>query len=217
MDNLQDIYFEEDGELNSVGMALYVDAMRLQKVDDLPAVFHDAILQHPDIYSEIVRMYIVLEGEELEAPHPFFDKKELSLPNSADELDDFLQNIILEALKEAAIPNPDLERKVVSVVKSGSSFKVQKPTSDALCVGKIQFEWEGTFKKKMRLFLQDSKGKFIGNFQVAPGENAYTVDCSDYQSGLYYWTMTVDRNTVIGKIYVSSGEDTLKVMRANQS
>jgi len=69
----------------------------------------------------------------------------------------------------------------------------------------------------MRLFLQDSKGKFIGNFQVAPGENAYTVDCSDYQSGLYYWTMTVDRNTVIGKIYVSSGEDTLKVMRANQS
>jgi len=103
----------QDGELNSVGMALYVDAMKLQKVDDLPSVFHDAILEYPDIYSEIVRMYIALEGEELEAPHPFSDNKELSLPNSADELDDFLQNIILEPLKEAAIPNLDLEWKVV--------------------------------------------------------------------------------------------------------
>lgn len=217
MDNLQDIYFEEDGELNLIGMALYVDAMRLQRVDDLPAVFHDSILEHPDTYSEILRMYMTLEGEELESPHPFFDKKELAIPKSADELDDFLQNIILEALKEDAILNPVLERKIMTRVKSNSAFKLQKPTSDALCISQIQFEWEGQFKKKIRLFLQNSKGKFIGDFQVAPNENTYTVDCSTYQSGVYYWSMTVNRNTMMGKIYVFSGEDTLKIMRANQS
>ncbi|MGB1242185.1 MAG: hypothetical protein ACPG49_06670 [Chitinophagales bacterium] len=217
MDNLQDIYFEEDGELNLAGMALYVDAMKLQKVDNLPAVFHDSILEHPDTYSEIVRMYMVLEGEELESPHPFFDKKELTIPKSADELDDFLQNIILEALKEEVILNPALERKVAARLKSKPTFKVLKPISDVLCVSQIRFEWEGKFKKKMRLFLQNSKGAFIENFQIDSGVNTYIIDCSGYQSGVYYWSMTVDRNTLMGKIYVFSGEDTLKVMRANLS
>ena len=217
MDNLQDIYFEEDGELNLVGMALYVDAMRLQRVDDLPAVFHDSILEHPDTYSEILRMYMTLQGEELglESPHPFFDKKELSIPNSAEELDDFLQNIILKALKEEEILNSALERKVSLRLKSDATFKVLKPSSNALCISQILFEWEGKFTKKLRLFLQDSKGEFIGNFQIAPNEHTYTIDCSGYESGAYYWSMTADRNTVMGKIYVSSGEDALKVMRAN--
>lgn len=217
MDTLEQVYFDAEGKLTSAGIALYVDAMILERVDDLPSEFHKSMVAYPDSYAQIVRMYMVMQDETIVHPHPYFDQQQKSsgvtVPDEHKELDEFLQNIIREALAEAAQPNAALERKVVEAVKSSPHFKVLKPTTASVYINHISFVLESSIIQKGRFFLQNQAGKFVDGFRLAPDSQRFTIDCSGYESGLYYWTILVGSDTVTDKIYVCSPDDARRIVQ----
>lgn len=219
--DLQNIYFDKEGNMNSAGKALYVDAMLLDRVDDLPELFHEYIIDNPEAYAQIIRMYGVLQEEELPPVPTFFRQASkatiLSIPDNAEELDSLLQNIIIDALRETSEQNVALERKLEAALKSFGGIKVLKPDSEALCIDQIQFEWAAPLTAKSRLFLQNQAGKFVGDFRPSIGAQIYTIDCANFPSGLYYWTLLSGSHTVTNKLYICSREDAQQLLSKNDT
>ena len=218
MNDSYDSYFSEDNALNLKGIALYVDAMKLDKVDELPPVFHEAILEFPETYAKIVRIYKALADEVIEESG-FFSNMEresealLKVPESAEELDEFLSNIIRDVIKEQTRVNEGLERKIAAALKSQSDLLVVKPLSEQLCIKQVCFEWRNNSGRNVQLFIQDEKGVFIDHFRIPAQNKSFEVACSEYETGLYYWTLSTSETSLIGKVYVVSETDASDFIR----
>jgi len=127
-----------------------------------------------------------------------------------ENLDDFLQNIVKEALMERTPPNPRLERKRLALVKSSVATEVVHPKTDVLCSDSIHFELGEASQQAVRLVLQNAKGKSMGIFQIPANQVTYTVSLADailFPSGVYYWTLILEGVPVVGRFFVCREED----------
>src|SRR3990172_10844095 len=70
-------YFTEDAHLSEEAIALYVDALRLNKVYLLPSVVLRHVADCRVCKAEIVENSTLLQNQEFRAvePHPYFDRK----------------------------------------------------------------------------------------------------------------------------------------------
>lgn len=73
----QSVFFDDNNELNDTGILLYVDALRLNRENELPAELVDHILNSPGDQKKIFEYYEFVKDDDIQelVPHPYFDKK----------------------------------------------------------------------------------------------------------------------------------------------
>ena len=67
-------FFKEDTHLSEEAVALYVDALKLKIVDQIPEAIRDHVSECAQCKIEIEDLFLLLEDEkyELEEPHPYY-------------------------------------------------------------------------------------------------------------------------------------------------
>jgi hypothetical protein len=72
-------YFSQDSHLNEDGIFLFVDALKLGVLDELPAVMRIHVETCLRCKQEILSLYDITEGQDYESlrPHPIFDQKKI--------------------------------------------------------------------------------------------------------------------------------------------
>ena len=61
-------FFITAEQLSPQGIALYIDAMRLKRVDDLPAQIYEHAQQNPIVLRHIIGLYARLNEQEIAHP-----------------------------------------------------------------------------------------------------------------------------------------------------
>ena len=70
-------YFDQQGNLTEEGLMLYVEALKLDRLDELPEKVLQHIRSHPELEREAIELYSLIaemDYKEL-GPHPRLDKK----------------------------------------------------------------------------------------------------------------------------------------------
>ncbi|MGB1240967.1 MAG: hypothetical protein ACPG49_00490 [Chitinophagales bacterium] len=214
-----DQYFDVEGNLTLEGVAIYAEAIKLEKVAELPDGFQDYILNVPNAAQEVLEIYELIADEELDSTYYPFDKVELSaytVPQTNEDLDAFLAEILQEALKEEVVPNKRLERRMLQTVKGESTLKVLTPKPNKLCIDKLNFTFNTSIGQETYLTIFNQKDEEvieyemeegIINFEVMLGEN-------NYPSGLYYWMLDNDGDTQTRRFYVCQPNDAKRILQA---
>jgi len=72
----QSVFFDENHELNDTGVLLYVDALRLNKENELPDVLIEHVANSDNDLKRIYEYYEFVKDDDISelTPHPFFDK-----------------------------------------------------------------------------------------------------------------------------------------------
>jgi hypothetical protein len=70
-------FFQPDSHLSDEGVALYVDALKLQRTKELPEEVRDHVSQCQACRKEVTGLFSILTEENYGAmgPHPFFDRR----------------------------------------------------------------------------------------------------------------------------------------------
>lgn len=201
-------FFDEYGELNASGRMLYAEAIRLNRLDELPADIYNHVLQSPWASAEIIDLYMLLEKEDYptESPHPFFDLSEISIGTDLANIDQ-----ILERLKAEAILNPTYEKVIQEQFAYRSSsaatlLKIVSPKEEQLITDSfIDFEWETNSDKNLILTLENHHRRLVKE-RLSAGTTSFKVQLTpkeNFPSGLYYWKLALrGGKPVIGKIYI---------------
>ncbi len=202
-------YFDEYGELNTLGRMLYAEAIHLNRLDELPDDIYNHVLQSPWASAEIIDLYTLIAEEEYETngPHPFFDLSDNSIGAGFDDIDR-----ILAQLKAEAILNPTYEKAIEEQFAYRSSaaaftpLKVRKPIADELILKDyIDFEWETSSNKDLIFTLENHQKRLIKE-RLSAGTTSLRVDLrpkDNFPSGLYYWKLALrGGKPIIGKIYI---------------
>lgn len=72
----QSVFFDENHELNDTGILLYVDALRLNRENDLPDVLVEHVANSAKDLKRIYEYYEFVKDDDTSelTPHPYFDK-----------------------------------------------------------------------------------------------------------------------------------------------
>ncbi|MEZ4888482.1 MAG: hypothetical protein R3E32_27390 [Chitinophagales bacterium] len=203
------IYFDSDGHLTTIARAMYADAMKLDKVTQLP----DSVQEHTNVCnycsSLIVVLFDAIEGIDYQdlAPHPVFEQNEKSHYSISDNP----QNIeaILQQLMAEAVEIPSMER----LLKTQSNYRksdiedlqVIQPLPNALYFNSVDFQFEKPLSHITDLSIRNHKGR-VFKASLPIDTKDYTLTFSpreNFPSGLYYWKLT-SRNSkpLVGKLYI---------------
>ncbi|MFK7903946.1 MAG: hypothetical protein AB8B69_02430 [Chitinophagales bacterium] len=203
-------YFDEYGELNTLGRMLYAEAIRFNRLDDLPDNIYNHVLQSPWASAEILDLYTLIEDEDYDVSslHPSFDMSDKSISGDMDDIER-----ILNQLKAEAIPNPTYEKAIKEQVfrssgAAAASLKVKAPISEQLITENfIDFEWETSSNKDLILTLENSKGRLVKE-RLSAKTKKFRIDLlpkSKFPSGMYYWKLALrGGQLIIGKVYIFS-------------
>ncbi|MFK7904655.1 MAG: hypothetical protein AB8B69_06005 [Chitinophagales bacterium] len=223
--NLLKRIFDNTGKLNIEGRVLYAHAMHLSQIDDLPEVLIEYVWKNTNSMREIASLYQLLDKETvLRNPHPYFLKQGHTPKTSLvsidwNNLDAALEDILRSALSENSTPNRKMERKIaLSFKASNTSFRVIHPAKDVVCVQQIHFQFSHTTTHSLFLYLQSAKGKSKAEFEIPSNSKEFIVSIKDVQqfpTGLYYWTILVDRTPFTNRLYICSEEEAKQILSAN--
>lgn len=204
-------YFDEYGELNTLGRMLYAEAVHFKRLDDLPADIYNYVLQSPWTSAEIIDLYTLIEGEEydIDSPHPFFDLSDNSIGTDLEDIER-----ILEQLKAEASLNLTYEKAIKEQFAFRSSataavpLRVKMPIAEQLITESfIDFEWETSSNKDLIFTLENHQKRLVKE-RLPAGTTSLRVDLlpkDKFPSGLYYWKLALrGGKPIIGKIYVYS-------------
>lgn len=201
------IYFDEYGELNTLGRMLYAEAILLKKIEELPTEVYNHVQESPWASAEIIELYQLIEDEEYNetTPHPFFDFGDKTIGGNPLDIDQ-----ILAQLKSEATINPIYEKAIADLVlrntATASALKAIKPISEQLITEDyIDFEWETMSNKPLVFTFETSKKRLIKE-RLTVGTTRYRLNLQPnekFPSGLYYWKLAVrGGNPFIGKLYI---------------
>ena len=72
----QSVFFDENHELNDTGILLYVDALRLNKENQLPDILVEHVTNSENDLKKIYEYYEFVKDDDVNEllPHPYFDK-----------------------------------------------------------------------------------------------------------------------------------------------
>ncbi len=201
------IYFDEYGELNTLGRMLYAEAVLLKRLEELPIEIYNHVQESPWASAEIIELYQLIEEEEYNenSPHPFFDFSDKTIGGNPLDIDQ-----ILAQLKSEAILNPIYEKAISELVlrntATASALKVVKPISEQLITGNyIDFEWKTDSNKPLVFTFETSKNRLVKE-RLTAGTTKYRLELKPseiFSSGLYYWKLaTRGGKLFIGKLYI---------------
>ncbi|MFK7908937.1 MAG: hypothetical protein AB8B69_27660 [Chitinophagales bacterium] len=218
-----DPIFDEAGNLTMESQILYVYALHLSKVDELPPALVAYFWEDAKSRKKILDFYKVYSKEMAEEhPHEYFSSTGLKgeiTPIDWQNLDEVLEEIVRSALIEQFPLNRVLERKMVGQFKNSSAttaFKVLVPEEAKLCVQTIFFEFNQSAPQDLWLDLKNAKGKIVVRFEIEKGNKRFEFSIADEQqfpSGLYYWTLLIDDLTIINRLYICTKEDVQNIQK----
>lgn len=210
MNNQSQNLMTPNGHFSTEGRVLYAEAMHLDKVAELPEGLFEHLINCLQCSTETIEAYQLLNGNDIEQPHPYFDgaatASEFYISDDMDELDAVLQDIIRAALKGQVTPNSSLEKKLLQKVKSAVKATFIAPEKDAVCIEKITFKLISPYPRPIRLMLQNEAGKTVKRDVIPPNTLQRTLDCTDLANGLYYWTALAGSTTITNRLYLCSKE-----------
>lgn len=202
-------YFDPEGHLNTVGRSVYADAMKLEKVEQLPLNLQEHVGQCSYCSSLIILLYDAIQDIAYEeaSPHPLFK----TLPKSKWTLGNRPQDIetILTQLRKEAIEIPSMER----LIQRGEVFRGQNhsqpllltPHLEQLCLHQIDFEFTQPIGVAADLSIRNHQ-KRVFKGQIPAHTTHFTVSFQpkvQFPNGLYYWKMVLKGGSPIaGKFYV---------------
>ncbi|MEZ4884815.1 MAG: hypothetical protein R3E32_08835 [Chitinophagales bacterium] len=203
------LYFNKYGEINALGRMLYAEAIRLNRLDDLPTDLYEHVLQSPWASAEIIDLYTLIENEEYSEsePHPFFDLSNKTIGNDINDIDR-----ILEQLKTEALLNLTYEKAIEEQFAFRSSaaaavpLKVKTPIEEQLVMENfIDFEWETSSNNELILTLENHQRRLVKE-RLPAGTTSFRIDLlpkDKFPSGLYYWKLALrGGKPIIGKVYI---------------
>jgi len=217
-----DPIFDEAGNLTMESQILYVYALHLSKVDELPPVLVAHFWKDAKSRKQILNFYKVYSKEMVEEhPHEYFshiDSTKEVTPIDWQNLDQALEEIIRSTLIEQFPVNRVLERKMVGQLKNtrAISFKVITPQADTLCVQHLSFTFNRPAPEDLWLHLKNAKGKVVVRFEIEKGSKQFDFSIADHHqfpSGLYYWTLLIDSLTIINRLYICTTEDIQNIQK----
>ncbi len=210
-------YFDAEGNLTIEGVAIYAEAIKLDKVAELPNGFQDYILNAPNAAQEVLELYELIADEELDFTYFPFGKveKNISIPQTNEDLDVFLTEIIQKALAEESTPNKRLERRILQMVKGRDSLKVLTPKENKLCIDKLSFTFNVSVGEATYLTIFNQEDEEVVEYEVEEGKTTFEVllNKNNYPSGLYYWMLDNNGSTKTRRFYVCQPEDAKRILK----
>jgi len=206
------LFFDEEQHLNQKAQALYVDAMKLNRLVEVPKGVYEHAQNCSYCTVQLYELYEVLEGVNYAdlGKHPWLDKglSKLYLSDKNQDLEAILQQLINDA-----ITIPAYEQMITTIHRnaatSGSeTLKVTRPTKEQLCIDSILFQFYSNTNKKFTLILENHKGR-VYKTRIAAGNTEHLVEFlpkEKFPSGLYYWKLALRGGSpmVMGKMYIST-------------
>ncbi len=221
MDLLKKI-FDNKGSLTIEGRILYVHAMHLTQIDDLPEELIDYVWENSKSRKEIAELYELLDKEMVQQnPHPYL--RSIGNPSFVaidwSNLDTAMENLLREALSEQSAPNRKLERKMaISFKAPNTTFKVLRPLKDTVCVQQILFQFSQPTPQPKLLHLKNAKGQGKGEFEIPSNSKEFIVSLEDVQqfpTGLYYWTLLVNGTPITNRLYICTEAEARGLLSSN--
>lgn len=201
-------YINEQGHLNDLGQMLYVDAMKIEKVNRLPEELCEHVLDCDYCNAKVRSLYVLIE--DLDYPvqqHPVLDiaeKSDLSLSDSSDNLDDILQQLMADAV---LIPSYEKLMTTQMAYRNEDAIGIQltQPTENLLCKEGVDFHFTTSENRLITLTIESHEKKvFRQKFEA--GTTHIRVDFTpkeDFPAGLYYWKLVLKgKKPLVGKIYL---------------
>ncbi|MGB1242913.1 MAG: hypothetical protein ACPG49_10350 [Chitinophagales bacterium] len=217
--NLLDKYFDAEGGLTLEGVAIYAEAIKLNKVEKLPNSFQEYLLKNPMAAQEVLEIYELIADEELDDKYFPFDKVAISdykVPSTNEDLDVFLAGILQKALAEESTPNARLERRMLQTVKArGTKLKVLTPEENEICVDKIHFSFNLPVGEETYITIFNEKDDEIAEYELDVETKSFNIllNEEEYPSGLYYWMLDKDRDVRTKRFYVCQPKDAKRILK----
>ena len=218
--NTSEKYFDGEGRLTLEGVAIYAEAIKLNKVEKLPDSFQEYILKVPTAAQEVLEIYELIAEEELEGSYFPFDKVALSkytVPKNNEDLDAFLADILRTVLVEESTPNARLERRMLQTVKAeGTRMQVLTPKENEVGIDKIQFSFNKSIGEESYLTIFSQKDEEVAEYELEERIVSFEVilDENLYPSGLYYWMLDCDGDIQTKRFYVCQPKDAERILQA---
>lgn len=184
--------FGSNGQLSLQAIALYVDAMKLNRVHDLPAKLYQYVHEHPVELAQIAYTFEIGKHIALESPHPYFDEY---LPQWIDlNLKEFLQQDTCE-------PYQIYEQELETVYRNNTLFKLISPNNGDFANKQLVFSWQGA-EEVLELQIQNNDLEDIYNGQIK-NNSSISLTNDLFGEGLYYFKIIQhDVLLKMGKFYV---------------
>ncbi|MFK7906733.1 MAG: hypothetical protein AB8B69_16495 [Chitinophagales bacterium] len=213
-----DSYFDAEGNLTLEGVAIYAEAIKLDKVAELPNGFQDYILNVPNAAQEVLETYELIADEELDSAYFPFGKSQKSIykvPRTNEDLDVFLAEILQKALAEESTPNKRLERRMLQIVKGGDSLKVLTPKANELCIDKLSFTFNVSVGQETYLTIFNQGDEEVMEYEVEDSSTTFEVllNENNYPSGLYYWMLDNNGSTQTKRFYICQPKDAEQILK----
>ena len=202
------LYFDEESHLNQKAQALYIDAMKLNRLAEIPKEIYEHAQNCSYCTVELYELYEALEGvnyAEL-GKHPWLDEglSELHLSDKSEDLDAILQQLIMEA-----VTIPAYEEMISETYRSqniAATLVVHTPTPNQLCINYVTFLFNSDSGRSFVLTLE-SHEKRVYKVKLPHNTMEHTILLTakeKFPSGLYYWKLALKGGNpmVMGKVYV---------------
>lgn len=202
-------YFDTDGHFNLEARSLYADAMRLDRIEDIPSEMVTHLHNCLQCSLETIDLYKMTTHHLTNEKHPFFDLGQ-AVPTSNEELDDMLTDILRSALRESTSLHPKMEAQLDLSFKSDSNLDMIAPKQDAVCIDKIQFELNRTSSQRIPLNIRAAvSGSIVYRFKLPPNtlKHEVSIDKQNFSTGLYYWTALLSGVRRTGRLYICRAGD----------
>ena len=201
-------YFDTQGHLNELGQMLYVDAMKVEKVGQLPEELPEHVMDCDYCNQNIRSTYILVE--DLDYPvelHPILDKAEastLTLSDDAEDIDQILEKLMAEAITIPAMEKL-LETQAAYRNEDAIGITLREPQANQLCKDGVDFHFIASENRPLTLTLQNHQQRvFRQKFEA--GTTHIRIDFqpkNNFPAGLYYWKLVLKgKKPLVGKIYI---------------
>lgn len=189
MTPINNSFFITAEQLSPQAIALYIDAMRLKRVDDLPAQIYEHAQHNPLVLRHIIGLYARLNGQEIAQPHPFFD---VYLPEQRLLFKQSRACKRLEYYDEEA------------TFKSTEATDITNKTADEEFVKENKiFSWSPALPKNLLLLVIDNEEeeKFAATI---PNGFVLELPQTSFPNALYYYKLIDEEGDIreIGSFYV---------------
>lgn len=201
-------YYDNNGHLNDLGQMLYVDAIKIQKVGQLPREMPEHVFDCDYCNKNVRSLYDLVA--ELTYPiekHPTLEVNELS-DLSLGEIDGDLEAILTQLKAEAVlIPRFEklMEEQVAYRNKDAIGIQLQSPKPEQLCRTNLAFIFATSENLPLTLTIQNHE-KRIYRAKFAAGTTQIKINFqpkSDFPVGMYYWRLVLKgKKPLVGKIYI---------------
>lgn len=182
-------FFTGTEQLSPQAIALYIDAMRLDRVDDLPTQLYEYTQQHPAILKHIIGLYATFKEQNMAHPHPFFD---IYLPN---------QRLLFKQSK--ACQPLEYYHEEPTFKSNSATNTINKTNEEEFVRTEKQFNWSYSFPQDLSLVVVDNE-EDEKLAHIVPNGFILELPENRFPNGLYYYKLIDEEGDLveIGSFYV---------------